>query len=53
MRKMTLLKALLRALIKSRMAAAKREIDRLHLHRMTDKELADIGINRCDINRLV
>lgn len=47
------LKALLKALIKSRMAAAQREIDRLHLHRMTDHELADIGINRGDINRLV
>ena len=50
---MALLKALLKALIKSRMASAQREIDRLHLIRMTDRELADIGINRCDINRLV
>ena len=50
---MALLKALLKALIKSRMASAQREIDRLHLSRMTDRELADIGINRCDINRLV
>ena len=48
-----LLKKLLQRLIEARMAAAKREIDRLHLHRMTDKELADIGINRCDIHRLV
>jgi uncharacterized protein YjiS (DUF1127 family) len=50
---MALLKAVLRYIIKSRMASAKREIDRLHLNRMTDRELADIGINRCDINRLV
>lgn len=50
---MALLKALLKALIKSRMASVQREIDRLHLNRMTDRELADIGINRCDINRLV
>lgn len=41
------------ALIESRMKSAQAEIDRLHLHRMTDRELSDIGINRCDINRLV
>ncbi len=48
-----LLKKLLQRLIEARMAAAQREIDRMHLNRMTDKELADIGINRCDIHRLV
>jgi len=47
------LKNLLRHLIKSRMAAARREIDRLHLHRMTDYELRDIGISRADIDRMV
>lgn len=41
------------SLIESRMKSVQTKIDRLHLHRMTDRELSDIGINRCDINRLV
>jgi len=53
MHAMTLFKTLLNALIKARMAAAQREIDRIHLHRMTDYELRDIGIARSDIDRLV
>lgn len=26
---------------------------RLELHRLTDRELSDIGIHRCDIDRVV
>jgi uncharacterized protein YjiS (DUF1127 family) len=31
----------------------KRDAMRRELHQLTDRELADIGISRCDIDRLI
>lgn len=41
-----------KALIESRQKSADRQIARLHLNSMTDKELRDIGICRGDIMRV-
>jgi len=41
------------AFIESRQAEANRRIAEMHLYRMSDKELNDIGIGRGDIKRVV
>lgn len=41
------------ALIKARQEEANRRIAMMHLHKMTDRELNDIGIGRGDIRRVV
>lgn len=41
------------AFIESRQAEANRRIAEMHLYRMSDKELNDIGIGRGDIERVV
>jgi len=41
------------ALIEGRQAEANRRIAQMHLYRMTDRELRDIGIYRGDIKRVV
>ena len=43
----------LNALIESRQAEANRRIAEMHLYRMSDRELNDIGIGRGDIKRIV
>ena len=43
----------LQALIESRQAEANRRIAEMHLYRMSDRELNDIGIGRGDIKRIV
>lgn len=43
----------LQALIESRQAEANRRIAEMHLYRMSDRELNDIGIGRGDIKRVV
>lgn len=43
----------LEALIESRQAEANRRIAEMHLYRMSDRELNDIGIGRGDIKRIV
>lgn len=42
-----------KAMIEARQAEADRQIAAMHLYRMTDKELRDIGITRGDIERAV
>ena len=41
------------AFIEGRQKEANRRIASMHLYRMTDKELRDIGITRGDIDRIV
>ena len=41
------------AFIEARQAEANRRIAAMHLYRMTDRELNDIGIGRGDIKRVV
>lgn len=41
------------AFIESRQAEANRRIAEMHLYRMSDRELNDIGIGRGDIKRIV
>lgn len=41
------------AFIKARQQEANRRISMMQLRRMTDYELRDIGMNRCDIKRRV
>lgn len=43
----------LQALIEARQAEANRRIAEMHLWRMSDRELNDIGIGRGDIKRVV
>ena len=43
----------LEALIEARQAEANRRIAEMHLYRMSDRELNDIGIGRGDIKRIV
>jgi uncharacterized protein YjiS (DUF1127 family) len=40
------------ALIEARQREAMRKIAMYQLHSMTDKELRDIGISRCEIKRV-
>lgn len=43
----------LEALIEARQAEVNRQIAEMHLYRMSDRELNDIGIGRGDIKRVV
>ena len=40
-------------LIEARAKSAKRRIARIQLNAMTDRELQDLGIGRCDIERVI
>ena len=46
-------KRLLNRIIEARTQSARRKIARLQLYRMTDRELRDLGIGRCDIERVI
>ena len=46
-------KRLLNKIIQARTESARRKIARMQLYRMTDRELRDLGIGRCDIERVV
>ncbi len=46
-------KRLLNRIIEARTESARRKIARLQLNRMTDRELRDLGIGRCDIERVL
>ena len=46
-------KRLLNRIIEARTESARRKIARMQLHRMTDRELRDLGIGRCDIERVL
>jgi uncharacterized protein YjiS (DUF1127 family) len=44
---------LFNAFIKNRQASADRKIAMMHLSHMSNRELRDIGIGRCDIRNVV
>jgi len=46
-------KRLFNRIVEARTQSARRKIARLQLNRMTDRELRDLGIGRCDIERVI
>ena len=46
-------KRLFNRIVEARTESARRKIARLQLYRMTDRELRDLGIGRCDIERVL
>jgi len=46
-------KRLFNRIIEARTESARRKIARMQLYRMTDRELRDLGIGRCDIERAI
>ena len=46
-------KRLLNRIIKARTESARRKIARMQLYNMTERELQDLGIGRCDIERVI
>ena len=46
-------KRLLNKIIQARTESARRKIARMQLYKMTERELRDLGIGRCDIERVV
>ena len=48
-----MIKRLFNRIIEARAESARRKIARIQLYRMTDRELRDLGIGRCDIERVV
>ena len=48
-----MIKRLFNKIIEARAESARREIAKMQLYKMTDRELRDLGIGRCDIERVV
>ena len=48
-----MIKRLFNRIIEARAESARRKIARIQLYRMTDRELRDLGIGRCDIERVL
>jgi uncharacterized protein YjiS (DUF1127 family) len=48
-----MIRRLFNKLIEARTESARRKIARLQLYQMTDRELRDLGIGRCDIERAI
>tara|TARA_Y100001951_G_scaffold84970_1_gene74634 strand:+ start:1538 stop:1702 length:165 start_codon:yes stop_codon:yes gene_type:complete len=48
-----MIKRLFNRIIEARAESARRKIAKMQLYRMTDRELRDLGIGRCDIERVV
>lgn len=48
-----MIRRLFNRLIEARTESARRKIARLQLYNMTDRELRDLGIGRCDIERAI
>ena len=48
-----MIKRLFNRIIEARAESVKRKIARIQLYRMTDRELRDLGIGRCDIERVI
>ena len=48
-----MIRRLFNRLVEARTESARRKIARLQLYNMTDRELRDLGIGRCDIERAV
>ena len=46
-------KRLFNRIVEARSESARRKIARMQLYRMTDRELRDLGIGRCDIERVI
>ncbi len=46
-------KRLFNRIVEARTESARRKIARLQLYQMTDRELRDLGIGRCDIERVI
>jgi len=46
-------KRLFNKIVEARTESAKRKIARLQLYQMTERELRDLGIGRCDIERVL
>ena len=46
-------KRLFNKIVEARTESARRKIARLQLYSMTERELQDLGINRCDIERVI
>ena len=46
-------KRIINRLIEARTESARRKIARLQLYSMTERELRDLGIGRCDIERVI
>jgi len=46
-------KRLFNRIIEARTESARRKIARLQLYQMTERELRDLGIGRCDIERVL
>jgi len=48
-----MIRRLFNRIVEARTEAARRKIARLQLYNMTDRELRDLGIGRCDIERAI
>ncbi len=48
-----MIKRIFNRLVEARAESARRKIARMQLYRMTDRELRDLGIGRCDIERAI
>ncbi len=46
-------KRIFNKLIEARAESARRKIARMQLYQMTERELRDLGIGRCDIERVI
>ena len=46
-------KRLFNKIVEARTESARRKIARLQLYQMTERELRDLGIGRCDIERVL
>ena len=48
-----MIKRLFNRIIEARAESVRRKIAKMQLYKMTDRELRDLGIGRCDIERVV
>ena len=48
-----MIKRIFDRLVEARAESARRKIARMQLYKMTDRELRDLGIGRCDIERVI
>jgi len=48
-----MIKRLFNRIVEARAESARRKIARMQLYRMTDRQLRDLGIGRCDIERVI
>ena len=48
-----MIRRLFNRIVEARAESARRKIARLQLYNMTERELRDLGIGRCDIERVI